>query len=433
MNYQKKRLINLSNTVEEGGKLTPEEIKYLLNFEQKKEKSSINNWLKFLALPLSLALGFFSSVFPNDFSLFIRTLPPWTNFSPQFLAGVDYLWDLLGDPVRKTNIIYHIPNIALYSVSLFGIKKIFDSLEKRTWLDGVYTSQNKLKNLLESGKINLQLTKGHSILFIGSGDYIGTQFVLNHKPDEAITISKIKPIHTQFWNYYDVTSLYQDLKQIMERCDGKDAGEYLFFPVVDNEIFLPGPKAYDVSPHNLDILCQDIRTIEKEMKWKSKRIIIIGDKFHKSFVQSEDQRSIVPKSQESITLATIAKKYSPVTILDPSDVVVEHIIKIARGRKIVFRATKEGLKEYKKRFYARLQSMGYKQLKKSKGILTIGYDLFEDLTEQQTLSRSIDDYYPVVLSKAVYDALIRNGYKKDEFLYVPDLVLTKLFQLAKQQ
>lgn len=433
MNYQKKRLIQISALVEKDGKLTPEEITYLLNFEKKKKQNTFANWLKLSALPLSLALGFLSSVFPENFNQLIKTLPSWTNMSPQILAGVDYLWNLLGEPVKKSNIIYHIPNIALYSVSFFGLKKIFDSLERRTWLDRVYNAQKKLQISLDAGKINFALAKGHSLLFVGGGDYIGTQFVLNHKTEDTITISQTKPTHTSFWNYYNVTSMYEDLKQVLDRCDGKTAGEYLFFPVVDNEIFLPGPKAYDVSPHNLDILCQDIRMVEKELRWKPKRIIIIGDKFHKSFVQSEDNRSIVPKSQESITLASIAKKYKPVTILDPSDVVIESIVSIAKGRKIAFRATKEGLKEYKKRFYERLRLMGYKQSKKKKGILTIGYDIFEDQTEQQTLSRSIDDYYPVVLSKAVHDALIRNGYKKDEFLYVPDLVLKKLAYLAKQQ
>jgi hypothetical protein len=122
-----------------------------------------------------------------------------------------------------------------------------------------------------------------------------------------------------------------------------------------------------------------------------------------------------------------------VTIIDPTDVVLKEIMKISYGRKIVFRATKEGIKEYKKRFYNRLKTLGYKPTKRQKGILTIGYDLFEDQTEQQTLSRRIDDYYPVVLSKSVRDALIRNGYKKEDFLYVPNLVLKALTRTTNEQ
>ena len=92
----------------------------------------------------------------------------------------------------------------------------------------------------------------------------------------------------------------------------------------------------------------------------------------------------------------------------------------------------QGMKEYKERFYKRLKGAGYKMTKR-KGILTIGYDLFEDQTEQQTLSRKINEYYPVVLSKNVHDALIRNGYDKSEFIYVPDLVIAALQQTASEQ
>ena len=59
--------------------------------------------------------------------------------------------------------------------------------------------------------------------------------------------------------------------------------------------------------------------------------------------------------------------------------------------------------------------------------------MFEDLTEQQTLSRKVNDYYPVVLSKQVKDALIRNGYGKDEFIFVPDLVLSELSHKTSEQ
>ena len=167
-------------------------------------------------------------------------------------------------------------------------------------------------------------------------------------------------------------------------------------------------------------------------KWRPKRIIIVGDKFHQSYVQSEDEARKIKGSEDSITLESIARKYSNATLLDPTDIVLSHVLSVAKGRRIVFRATKEGIIEYKKRFYSRLKLLGYKGGGK-KGVLTIGYDLFEDLTEQQTLSRSVNDYYPVVLSKSVSDALLRNGYKKNEFIYVPDLVLEELSQLAREQ
>ena len=433
MKTQKKKLVKISSKVKNDLRLTPDEIDYLLAFEKIEKDPRLIKTAKSLALPFSLLLGFLFTVYPEYFERLTRTLPSWTNLPPKFLSGVDYLWDILGEPIGKANLVYHIPNIVLYSFGVVGIKKLFDAINRKSWMEHVLLSRKALLENVEKGNLNLQMKKGHSLLFVGNGDFIGAQFALAHSPSDTVTVSLTKPSYTAIWNSYDTETLYEDLKKVLVRSDGESAGEYVFFPVKDSQLFLPGNKDYDLAPHKLDILVQDIRTIEKEEKWRAKKIIIIGDKFHKSFVQSEDQKSIIKKSGDTISLLTIASKYRNITLIDPSDVVLKKIIEIAYGRKIVFRATLEGIKEYKKRFYDRLNELGYKQSKKQKGVLTIGYDIFEDQTEQQTLSRRIDDYYPVVLYKNVKNALIRNGRKKDEFLYVPDLVLKTLTHAASEQ
>lgn len=433
MRYPKKQLITVAKKISAHHPITPQEIHLLLNFEKSDDNSKITRSIKQIALPLSLLLGFLIGAFPDKTTAIINHLPAWTNLPGPVSQGIDYLWDMLGDPVGKTNIVYHIPNIVLYAFGIFGIKKVIDSIDRKTWLDKVLAAKQTLQQDIADGEIRLRLESGHSLLFIGSGDFIAMQFVLNHAPEAAVTIAENKPSYTNIWNSYQEQTLYDDLREVIIRSDGEHAGEYIFFPVKDDQIFLPGEKAYDVAPHVLDIFCQNIRVIEKDLKWKPRRIIIIGDKLHRSFVQSENKNRVIPNSGESISLEGIAKKYKNIVILDPSDIVLKKIITIADGRTIVFRATKEGLTEYKNRFYTRLEQLGYKQDKRKKGILTIGYDLFEDQTEQQTLSRSIDDYFPVVLSKNVRDALIRNGYKQSEFLYVPDLVLAKVSKTAEEQ
>ena len=433
MRQQKKQLVATAKKVKYVQPLTPEEIQLLLDFETIEKESRLTQLLKQVALPLSLVAGFLIGAFPDKTANVVKHMPSWTNLPQEALQGIDYLWDIWGDSVGKANILYHIPNIVLYSVGFFGLKKIFDSIDRRTWKDKVLAAQQTLRDAVNNGNLHLQLKKGHSMLFVGKGDFIGTQFVLSHKPHDAITISESKPSYTTIWNKYDEQTLYDDLKDIVIRSGGENAGEYIFFPVEDDQIFLPGPKAYDLAPHQLDILCGNIRTVEKSLRWKPKRIIIIGDKFHRSFVQSEDKTKIIKHSEDNISIEAIAKKYKNVTVLDPSDIVLRKIIAIAQGRKIVFRATVEGIREYKQRFYQRLTLLGYKQNTRKKGVLTIGYDLFEDQTEQQTLSRTVDDYFPVVLSKAVRDALVRNGYKQSEFLYVPELVLKTLNKTAEEQ
>lgn len=433
MVQSKKTLVKIALKVEKEGKLTLHEIETLRKFTAKTKDHKGLQLIKNIALPLSLLFGFLYTVFSNDFESFIKTLPSWTYFSPHLLTGVDYLWNLLGEPVGKANIMYHIPNMVLYSFGILGIKKLFDALDKRTWMDRVLAAQKIVVEKVSQGLMNFALVKGHSILFIGKGDFIGAQFVLNHEPNNTVSISLTKPHYTDTWCLYDADTTYEDLKTVLTRADFEHAGEYIFFPVKDDQIFLPASHAYDLSPHKLDILCQNIRMIERSKKQKPRRIIIVGDKFHTSYVVSADQKGAVKSSEDIITLASIAQKYRGITLIDPTDIVLQKIKDIANGRKIVFRATREGIAEYKKRFYDRLETLGYKHSPKKKGVLTIGYDLFEDQTEQQTLSHKIDDYYPVVLSKNVRDALIRNGYHKDEFLYVPELVLNTLTTTAAQQ
>jgi hypothetical protein len=335
MKYNKKKLIAISQKVEKKTPLTPEEITYLLEFEKTDKNNKLVSWLKKMAVPASLGFGFLFTAFPQDFEKFIKTLPPWTNFSPTVLTGVDYLWDLIGDPVRQANILYHVPNIVLYSFGIIGVKKLIDAIDHRTWLDKVLQSQHIIQENINDGLIQLSMQNGHSLLFVGKGDFIGMQFALNHKKNETVTISENKPHYTQFWNYYDIETLYEDLKNVIIRSDGKTTGEYIFFPVKDDQIFLPGEKSYDLSPHKLDILCQNIRIIEKESGWTEKRIIIIGDKFHKSFVHSEDQENIIEKSEDTISLDSISQKYTSVDLIEPTEIVLERIVNIGVGRKIV--------------------------------------------------------------------------------------------------
>jgi hypothetical protein len=431
MNYSKKQLLEIAKKVTNCEALTPNEVKYLLEYQTEEKEHGFITWLKDWAVPLSLAFGFSLATFSRVLDPLIEQLPGWTNLSPELLAGVDYLWSILSNPIEKQNIVYHLPNLVLYSFGIVGIKSLLERLERKTWLDKVLDAQEILKVRVKNGEQNWQMKKGHSLLFVGKGDFIAEQFIEDHDADEVVTIAETQQSFTEVWSQYNVNSVYDSLKTVVERSSGKTAGEYLFFPVKDLSLFLPNEKDYDLSPYKLDILCQNIRSMEREKKWKIKPIIIIGDKFHSSFVQSEDQKKIIPKSEEEISLLSISQRYPSIQLLDPTDIVLQKIIEIANGREIVFRATREGLAEYKQRFYKRLHLLGYKPVKKK--ILTIGYDLFEDQTEQQTLSKKVQDYYPVVLSASVRDALLRNGYKKDQFLYVPELVLQTITQSADKQ
>ncbi|OGG05066.1 hypothetical protein A2Z33_07340 [Candidatus Gottesmanbacteria bacterium RBG_16_52_11] len=433
MNQPKSELLRIVRIITSGGKLTVNDISTIMTFTKPDSELMSVRLLKITAVPLSLFFGFLFAVFPDEFVRMTGDLPAWTNLSPRFLTGVDYLWNILGEPVKKSNIIYHLPNVILYSFGFVGAKKLFDAIDRHTWLDRVRAVQQQVRAGINSGTLNLRLRNGHSVLFTGKGDFIGMQYVTNLAPDEAVTLSESKPGYTDIWNSFDSQATYKDLYRVLGRVSDENTGEYVFFPVRDDQIFLPSPDAYDLSPYKLDILCQNIRQIENAMKLTHKRIIIVGDREHRSLVRSEDRHKVIRKSEEVITLDSIAAKYRDVTIIDPTDIVLKYLLSKAGGRRIVFRATADGIRHYKARFYRRLIKSGYSPRSGRTGILTVGYDITEDQTEQQALRRTADDYFPVVLSMPVRDALVRNAWKTDEFLYVPDMVLETLRNIALQQ
>lgn len=427
MKTNKQKLLVIATKIKQGKPVTPQEIDALLSFAVEEKDSSVGQMLKQTAFPLALFAGFLFVTFADFFDSFTATLPSWTVMSPELLAGVDYLWDFIGEPIGKENSIYHLPNVILYTFGFFGIKKIIETVEKRTWLETVMLAQEQLRQSLEEGKQILEMKQDHSILFVGKGDFVAEQFVLEHPIDEAVIVSETKPAFTNIWSCYDLCTLYDDLKKTLFRSDAATGGEYLFFPVQDNHLFLPSADSYDLAPHKLDILIQNIRTIEKEQQWVENRIIIVGDRYHHSSVQTVDERKVLKDSEEIISLASIAQKHTQTYLIDPSDLVLKKIIEIAKGRNILFRATKAGINEYKERFYERLHQLSYTA--KLKTTLTVGYDILEDLTEQQTLKKS-KNYLPVILSHQVKEAIERNGYARDEYIYVPELVLDELKRLT---
>lgn len=268
---------------------------------------------------------------------------------------------------------------------------------------------------------------------MGKGDYIGAQFSISLNPADTITLSEHKPAYTSVWSRFRVGNPYADLTAALDRGQAETAGEYIFFPVQDQHLFLPSATAYNIPPHNIDLLCQNIRSIEAANGWDQNHIFIVGDRFHQSVVRTEDAQGVVEGTEEVISLESIAARYKAIDIVDPTDIVLQRILKLAQGRRIVFRATREGMTEYKARFYERLHLLGYRSGNHAKGTFTVGYDLFEDQIEQQTICAKHDDYFPVVLSKNVFDALIRNGYQEDQFIYVPQLVIAELIRVASRQ
>lgn len=425
-----KELLAIAGKVKLNQPVSPIEIESIIYFEYKDKQTKLQKFLTRIALPGSIILGMTMASFPAFYANLVTKLPGWTNMSDQLLAGVDYVWSIIGKPVKQKNMIYHIPNVILYSFGVVGVKKLFEYLRKKSWLDKVNDAKTTLLKLIDAGKVNYNLRDGHSILFIGNGDFIGHQFYLNNEEDNVILLASQKQNYTEHWLQYDPQITFNSLQQTLDLADAYNCGEYILFPVTDTEIFLPGPHKYDLSPEKVEVMIQSIRDIEKMKGWAAKRIIIVGDKEQTSCVQTESFTGVVDGTTDFVSLESISKRFEKIIVLDATDLIIQFLLEKYPGRRILFRASLDGSAEYKQRFYDRLKDNGYDDNPENAYSLVIGYDLFEEQIERESIATSLQEYLPVVLSREVFDALTRNGYQTDEFIYVPDLILSRLKELS---
>lgn len=425
-----KELLAIAAKVKLNQPVTPNEIETIINFEYKDKQTRLQKFLTRIALPGSILLGMSMASFPAFYSNLVLKMPSWTNMSDQLLAAVDYVWSIIGKPVKQKNILYHIPNVILYSFGVVGVKKIFEYLRKKSWLDKVNEAKITLMKSIDTGRVNYNLRDGHSILFIGNGDFIGHQFYLNNDKENVILLASQKPNYTPHWLQYDPQLTFNSLQQTLDLADAYNCGEYILFPVTDTEIFLPGPRKYDLSPEKVEVMIQSIRDIERIKGWPAKRIIIVGDKEQTSCVQTESFTGVVDGTSDFVSLESIAKRFEKIIILDATDLIIQFLLEKYPGRRILFRGSIDGSAEYKQRFYERLKDNGYDDNPENAYSLVIGYDLFEEQIERESIATSLQEYLPVVLSREVFDALTRNGYATDEFIYVPELILSKLQELS---
>lgn len=427
---QRKFLTAIAKKVKENQSLTPTEVNALLSFSLEETKHSFFKILSTIALPLALLLGYSMAAFPLFFENLVSHFPSWTNLSDTQLLGVDYLWNILAYKVNKNNFIYHIPNIVLHSFGILGVKKLTDYIRSKTWLDKVLDAKKTIEDSIKTGTQSFALKNGHSILFTGNGDFVAHHYDSTTDDNETLTISSSKPYYTNIWNKYEIGSPFASFKETLELAHAENCGEIVFFPVTDQHLFLPGENDYDISADRLEVIITAIRDIERINNWKESKIIIVGDRYQQNELRTETKSAILEETLEIVSLASIQKKFSSVIIIDPTDITCEALIQKFPNHKLLFRSSIAGSQVYKDRFYKRLEELGYNDEINTEASITIGYDLLEEQIQRETYHTALQNYFPVVLSKGVLDAIKRQKLPESNFIYVPDLVIHKLKELT---
>jgi len=388
---------------------------------------------KFSKIMLKIAAGislFFASVlviFPEVGEKLIEILPGYFLLPDRAAKALDYVWGLVGKPVGKQHLMYHLPNIIIYAFGVAGVRQLWRRIHKNNWKDLVEASQEKLSEMITGGTARFAFPSGFSLLFTGDGDRIAKSLVIDD-PTIGPTMSSVQPRYTNLWGQYQAAEGDEGFEQVLEQFNTEDAGEYVLFPVVDDHLFLPGMHEFDVAPHRVEIAVQRIRDFEKEKGWAQKRILIVGDKEQKSRFVTASSNGRIESHNDDVSLRTIATEYENIIVADPTDITLRKIIEIADGRQLFFRASDQGAEKYTKAFYHRLSLLGYEPTKDT--ALTVGYDISDLETEHQVISHRRSEYLPVILSRDVFDLLSKSYLRDSAYIFVPRLVKQEIQKLV---
>ncbi|TMV09868.1 hypothetical protein FGK63_02005 [Ruegeria sediminis] len=424
----KKALVRIAEAIRKGDRLDVTDVEPFLNHEFP-ETSSFGRFMLKVAAGISLFFASVLVIFPEVGEKLIEILPGFFLLPERLAKALDYVWSLVGKPVGKQHLMYHLPNIIIYAFGVAGIRQLWRRINKNNWKDLVGAAQDKLEKAISEGTARFTFAPGFSLLFVGEGDQIAKSLVADD-PTLGPTIASRKPPYTNLWGRFKASDGDEGFERVLDQFNSEDAGEYVLFPVVDEHLFLPGMHEYDLPPHRVEIAVRRIREYEKERGWDKKQILIVGDKEQKSRFVTASDGGRVDTPNDEVSLRTIAADYEKVTIADPTDITLRKIIDIADGRKILFRASDQGADKYGAEFYHRLSLLGYAPSKDNS--LTVGYDISDLETEHQVVSQKHTEYLPVIISRDIFDLLSKSYLRDGTYIFVPRLVKRELQRLVAQ-
>ncbi len=426
-NLKKPALLKLAKATRDGARIEAGLVKPFLDHKFQETSQTGKIMLK-VAAAISLFFASVLVIFPEVGEMLIDFLPGFFLLPERLATALDYVWGLVGKPVGKRHLMYHIPNIIIYAFGVAGVRQLWRRINKNNWKDLVEDSQEKLRKIIAEGAGRFAYAPGFSLMFVGEGDQIGKSLVLDDPIIGATICSRCQP-YTDLWGKYETSEGEEGFVRVLDQFNAEDAGEYVLFPVQDENLFLPGEFEYDIPPHRVDIAVRRIREYETGKKWDPKRIIIIGDKEQKSRFSTASSDGRLDALHDDISLQTVAESYENILVFDPTDATLLKIIEIADGREILFRASDQGIEKYSQRFFARLALLGYEP--SSSESLTVGYDISDLETEHQVVSQKKSAYLPVILSRDVFDGLLNTHLQNDAYIFVPRLVKQELQKLVE--
>lgn len=316
----------------------------------------------------------------------------------------------------------HLPYLALEgtAVSVGNLFARFNFLDKKA--RSIEKLQPEVRAQIENGEFHFIMNPRHTAAFVGNGDETANALQRMKDPGDVMLYAQTR-IDTLIYQLLKSGASSIEVEKVLDRGEFSKAEKILILPVKEEDMFLPGNDGHDMTLDDIETLIDSVDRYCSTKNIPKKKVIIVGRRtISETSVESTGpNRSKKFKTSLAEKMAQVReRRETDIKIIDPTEIVMEEIVRIANGRRIRFRAKEEGDKRYRGRFYAALSEMGYKQsLRKSVRVL---YNINDIPTEAEVTSDDI----AVILDPTRKATLLAKGIQEKNIIVVPELTLKKL-------
>ncbi len=406
------------NLLATGKGFSPKDVQGFMTLDQGANRLALVDKAGPIALMATYILTYGSlGTTPNDLPM-VGPLPPVAHDILQAIHNITV------NSAQSANLLHHLPFLALEgSLGWGGLRTIPNWLRLNRKWEQIKIIQDAMGTKIKNGEFAFKMNSNHTAAFVGNGDKTASHLQLLKPLGEVMLYGQNK-IESPVYQLMRKDINEREAFQILDRGDFTSAGEVLISPMKDEDMFLPGNDGHDMTLDEIDALISRLDRYCESRKIEKKRVIILGRKTISQEYRSRDGFSHFSSRTE--TLAHLVERLKeqrggiPIDIIDPTEIVMEEIVRRANGRNIQLVATAESDKRYGKRFYGELSAMGYTPT--IEGTVNILYNI----TDLPTQTKAEPSDIAVILDPTMIDGLLAKGMSRENIILVPELVLKKL-------
>ncbi len=359
----------------------------------------------------------------------LSTLPAWLH---QALSNIYGLYPFGRDEVASAALRDHIPELLLGAAILGSFDALRTSIRTRRFQTRARAAQHEFAERVASGTQPWQIEPGSTVAFVGNGDPLAHRLAQQH-PHEIIQIAH-KRIEGP-WTYLPADGLRSDTERALRLADIANAGEILFLPTKTSQEFLPGPTDHDISIDRMISYIDTADDLCRKMGVPPRPVIIVGDKeqaewYGKATDSSKRSLTKTGSTLEQRLDGKAEKRGCDITIIDPTDVVIDVICRIADGRNIEFQGTGHSVETYKDKFFRSL--IGLTNPDANLPPISVIYNNNDLPTAGWDYDGIEQDVIPIILDPSQREPLIRKGIPEDRIIVVSDTVIQATADLFKK-